>query len=160
MAEASRPSIWKTALGLVTCGLAPLGLGGCVTSPRVPPDPALLADICALIISSGEPGLDEPRDLAASARIAEMDRSLEASGQLSAVRENLRGDWGRCPQESLPWKGGMYLTEFVMISPDRTYAKRWHYHGLETGPCFYEKVEQRWRLIGCRVDFQDPSLVT
>ena len=145
----------RLAAGL---GLIAQGLAGCTTSPSTPPDPAYFAEICDLLSAPGDPEVDADKAKGpAVARIAEMEQRLAASGDEMSADKKSRGAFGRCPR---PGQWAAYV--ILRISPDRTYASREAIGRglLEQGPCFYEKVEQRWRLVGCRVDWTHPSLVT
>ena len=153
----SSSSFSGTARLAVGLGLVAQGLAGCATSPRTPPDPVYLAEICDLLSAPGDPQIETDKaEGPAAARIAEIERRLTASSDgLSAKRG--RGVFGRCPP------GGYWIAFVALrISTDRTYASREALGPglLEWGPCFYEKVDQRWRLVGCRVDGSHPSLVT
>ncbi|HWU14999.1 MAG TPA: hypothetical protein VN157_13440 [Caulobacter sp.] len=144
----------RLAVGL---GLIAQGLAGCATSPRRPPDPVYLTEICDLLSAPGDPEIEADKAKGtAAARIAEIERRLTASSDGLSAKKG-RGAFGQCPS-------GGYWSAFVAlrISPDRAYASREALGPrlLEWGPCFYEKVDQRWRLVGCRVDGSHPSLVT
>ena len=126
-------------------------LGGCATGPRVPPDVAARDDVCAVLNLPGSPGEDEAAP-GSEACTAPIEQALREHGETYFIEGRgvkSHGAWGRCPT-------GHGTTDTITMTPDRMLAAKeggWQAAPLAGGYgiCFYEKVELKWRLAGCRI---------
>jgi len=124
---------------------------GCATGPREPSNPAARDDVCALLSLPGSPGQDEAA-VGSEPLTAPIERALRERGETYFVDGRggrSHGFWGRCAT-------GRGTTDTITMTPDRMLAAKeggWQAAPMAGGYgiCFYEKVELKWRLAGCRI---------